>query len=295
MSGYALDLLMSAAELYARLGTADLVLLDATVDLRAPSFDGDYHVHSGQDGWLQAHIPGSGHADLLYDLSDPAAGYSFAMPAADAFARKLQALGVGPGATLVVYDSSEGFWAARLWWMLHSVGIPAFVLDGGLHAWRQAGLPLERGQGSPVPATTAPVARPRPQAWASQAQVLAIAQGQAPGQLLCALSTAVFEGSAVTRYTRRGHIPASLSRPARDLYQADRRLKAAPGLRAALGEVVLASDTPLVLYCGGGISAAATALALILLGRERVALYDGSLQQWSADPALPMSTGAAPA
>ncbi|WP_225774176.1 sulfurtransferase [Pseudomonas sp. Marseille-Q5115] len=289
------QLLMSAAELYARLGTPGLVILDVTVDLQTPRFDGDYRVRSGYEGWHQAHLPGAVHADLLEGLTDPDAGYSFAMPAADAFAEQLQLLGIGPHSTLVLYDSGDGFWAARLWWMLRSVGIPAFILDGGLQLWRHAGLPLHSGSAVIEPTTEAPPVRPVPRAWASQEEVLAISQGHAPGQLLCALSSAVFDGSAITRYARRGHIPGSLNRPARNLYQADHRYQPAAVLRAALGEGLLADNARLVLYCGGGISAAATAVALTLLGRDNVALYDGSLQQWSANPALPMSSGAAPA
>lgn len=289
------DLLMSAAQLYARLGTPGLVILDATVDLQAPRFDGDYRARSGYESWQQAHVPGARHADLLGTLTDPSADYSFAMPAADAFAEQLRRLGVGPHSTLVLYDSADGFWAARLWWMLRSVGIPAFILDGGLHLWRAAGRPVQSGPADIQPAINAPAVRPDSLAWADQEEVLAISQGTASGQLLCALSPGVFNGSAVTRYARRGHIPGSLNRPARDLYQADHRYQPPAALRAALGEALLADSSRLVLYCGGGISAAATAVALTLLGRDNVALYDGSLQQWSANPALPMSTGAAPA
>jgi thiosulfate/3-mercaptopyruvate sulfurtransferase len=46
-----------------------------------------------------------------------------------------------------------------------------------------------------------------------------------------------------------------------------------------------------ILYCGGGISAAGIALALTLLGREDIALYDGSLEEWSQDPSRPLVTG----
>lgn len=287
--------LMSAAELYARLGTPGLVILDATVDLQAPRFDGDYRARSGYESWEQAHVPGARHADLLGTLTDPSADFSFAMPAPEMFAEQLRRLGVWPHSTLVLYDSADGFWAARLWWMLRSVGIPAFILDGGSQLWRHAGLPLHSGPAVIEPAADAPPVQPDPHAWASQEEVLAISQGHAPGQLLCALSSGVFDGSAITRYARRGHIPGSLNRPARDLYQADQRYQPPAALRAALGEALLADNARLVLYCGGGISAAATAVAFTLLGRDNVALYDGSLQQWSANPALPMSTGAAPA
>ena len=45
-----------------------------------------------------------------------------------------------------------------------------------------------------------------------------------------------------------------------------------------------------ITYCGGGIAASSVALALVMLGCDNVALYDGSLAEWTADPALPMET-----
>ena len=47
-----------------------------------------------------------------------------------------------------------------------------------------------------------------------------------------------------------------------------------------------------ICYCGGGIAATMDALALTLIGYGNVAVYDGSMQEWAADPALPMATGA---
>jgi thiosulfate/3-mercaptopyruvate sulfurtransferase len=46
-----------------------------------------------------------------------------------------------------------------------------------------------------------------------------------------------------------------------------------------------------ITYCGGGIAASSAALALTLLGHDRVAVYDASLSEWAADPTLPMETG----
>ncbi|NWD86805.1 rhodanese-like domain-containing protein, partial [Pseudomonas sp. K5002] len=82
---------------------------------------------------------------------------------------------------------------------------------------------------------------------------------------------------------------------ARTLFDAQGRYLPKDVLAVAIGPTLLHSDGPLILYCGGGISAAANALALTLLGRQDLALYDGSLQEWAADARLPMTTGAAPA
>jgi thiosulfate/3-mercaptopyruvate sulfurtransferase len=46
-----------------------------------------------------------------------------------------------------------------------------------------------------------------------------------------------------------------------------------------------------IAYCGGGgISAANDVLALALLGRDDIAIYDGSLREWVADPEAPLET-----
>ncbi|MBX8513164.1 sulfurtransferase [Pseudomonas cichorii] len=292
MSNAADSILIQTGELHGILADPDLLILDATVELAAPRFDGDYSARSGYDGWLQEHIPGALHADLYAALSDPQATFSFALPNAQALATALGALGVSDQRRIVIYDRNDGFWAARLWWVLRSVGLHAQVLDGGFKAWQRAGLPQE---GGPV------VARPvtlqteyRDGFWIDRAGVQAVVAGERPGTLVCALSAALFDGSAVSRYARRGHIPGSLNLSARSLFDEQGRYLEADALRETLGSL-LESKEPLILYCGGGISAAAQALALALVGRSDVFIYDGSLQEWAADPRLPMTTGAAPA
>lgn len=287
-------LLVSVDWLAAHLRDPDVVILDATVLLPSPRFDGDYRADSGYPGWLDEHIPGSRHADLTGDLHDPDADYSFAMPALAPLAQQLQRLGIDDHSRIIIYDRNDGFWAARLWWMLRSVGIHASLLDGGLTAWRAAGQPTDTGPGPAQPSPSAPTLRLQPGHWVDQQQVLAVSQGQAPGQLVCALGQGVFEGTAATRYHRRGHIPGSLNRPARQLFDEQGRYLPRAQLQEALGAALLVSHAPVLLYCGGGISAAATAFALTLLGRANVMIYDGSLQQWSANPALPITTGATP-
>ncbi len=47
----------------------------------------------------------------------------------------------------------------------------------------------------------------------------------------------------------------------------------------------------MIAYCGGGISATIDLFALALVGRENARLYDGSLTEWTRDPALPLDSG----
>lgn len=176
-----------------------------------------------------------------------------------------------------------------LWWMLRAISVPAAVLDGGLETGASAGHPLASGEDNePAPAATPVTPVPRPGLWADIDEVAAISGGERPGTLVCALPTGGYDGSVPTRYTRRGHIPGSISLPGRELLDFEGRVLPGPELAARTGTVLDTADSPVVLYCGGGISAAGAALALTLLGRTDVRLYDGSLEEWSKDPALPM-------
>ncbi|MFF4394585.1 sulfurtransferase [Streptomyces sp. NPDC001480] len=268
-----------------------LVVLDATALLPSPRHDGDHRSASGRPGWAERHLPGSRHADLTSDFSDPGAPCHFAVPTPEALSAALARLGVGEGSEVVAYDTGGGIWAARLWWMLRAISVPAAVLDGGLAAWQAAGRPLASGDTHPEPAVTPAVPVLRPRLWSGIEAVAAISRGEHPGVLVCALPPGGYDGSAPTRYSRRGHIPGSRSLPGRGLLDDTGRLLPRAELAARVGAVLGTADSPVVLYCGGGISAAGTALALTVLGRRDVSVYDGSLEEWSGDPARPLETG----
>ncbi len=121
--------------------------------------------------------------------------------------------------------------------------------------------------------------------------VEAVMNGERPGTLICALSNDVFSGKAATRYARAGHIPGSISLAARGLFDPAGRYWDPATLEVKLGPTLSSVHRPLILYCGGGISAAADALALTLLGETDVSIYDGSLEEWAAIPSLPLALG----
>jgi thiosulfate/3-mercaptopyruvate sulfurtransferase len=281
-------ILISATELSRALRTPGLVVLDATVLLAPPRFDGDYSVRTGAERFAAGHIPGARHADLLEDLSDAGSPTHFAHLDADRLGAALARLGVEPGTRVVAYDSEGGFWSARLWWVLRTAGIAAQVLDGGFAAWLGAGLAVAAGWPEPWQAAQPWQPDVDPHAWIDKPAVEAIVLGHRQGQLVCALGADSFEGRVPTRYARRGHIPGSLSMPAHALFGSDQRYLDPARIRASYAELLRSPVRPIVLYCGGGISAAASALALALAGESSIAIYDGSLEEWAADPGLPL-------
>ena len=281
------DVLIRAEDLARNPGA--YTILDATVSFPKPRFDGDYRPESGLADWERAHIPGSLYADLLGDFSAVDANLHFTRPAPDRLADALASLGVTPDAEIVVYDQGTNTWSARLWWMLRNIGIAARVLDGGLARWTALGLPVETGAGE-LRAATDRWAQPADRGlWRDRDAVLAISAGHAPGTLVCALDPEQFAGTATTRYSRRGHIPRSLNLPAKSLLD-DGLLRPDEAVSAEAEGVLAEVERPVVLYCGGGVSACLVALALVRAGFDDLAVYDGSLEEWTADPALPMVT-----
>jgi thiosulfate/3-mercaptopyruvate sulfurtransferase len=283
--------LVDAGTLTARLDDPDLRVFDATVNLVRPPEGGPYTVQSGRAEYLRAHIPGAAFADIPGNLSDPDSPFPFTVPSGEHFSAGAGALGIAAGTHVVVYAQESPMWATRLWWLLHYFGFDAVsVLDGGLPAWRAAGLPLESGATAYPPATF--TAHPRPDLIARRAEIEALVAGGASSCLINALAPAIFRGEGPSSYSRAGRIPGSRSAFWGQLIDPDtNRFRPPAELRDALASAGALAPEPVIAYCGGGISATVDLFALHLLGRDDARLYDGSLTEWTADPSLPVEVG----
>jgi thiosulfate/3-mercaptopyruvate sulfurtransferase len=88
-----------------------------------------------------------------------------------------------------------------------------------------------------------------------------------------------------------GHIPGAVNLPTTAHAGADGRLRPAEDLRSAFVAAGVAAERPVAAYCGSGITAAHTVLALHLAGRPDAGLYVGSWSDWITDPDRPVATG----
>jgi thiosulfate/3-mercaptopyruvate sulfurtransferase len=262
-----------------------LTLMDCSFDLMNPA--------KGQQDFEAQHIPGSLHVDLNQDLSAhgaaAASGGRHPLPTREAFAQRLQALGVTSDTQVVVLDRQGANYCGRLWWMLKWCGHEAVaVLDGGLGAWIAAGGVVQSGPAPrPTPAATPFELKPSLVRTAST-QDIAAELGK-PGQtLIDARATARFRGDVEPLDPVAGHIPGALNRPFADNIGADGRFKSAEQLRAEFKQLLGERDPATVVHhCGSGVSAIPNLLAMELAGLGRTALYPGSWSEWCNTPGLP--------
>ena len=271
------------------LGADDLVVLDATV-LPYTQPNGRPGYLSGHEQYIiDGHIPDAVFGDLTEVFSDPDGKFPFTRPTQEQFEDAAGSVGISNQTTVVVYDNVVGQWASRIWWLFRAFGYDnVAVLDGGLAKWRAEERETDIGHVEPVVADFA--ATERPELWADKAYVEAIVSGDVDAALVCGLPPAEFSGEAGHR-SRLGHIPGSVSAPAGRLVdRATNAYLSEDALRSAFAPVL--SEERIVTYCAGGIAAASDALALTLLGHRNVAIYDASLNEWTADTDLPLATEA---
>lgn len=283
------EFLVETDWLAAHLGDPDLRVFDCTTHL-IPDPKITYRVVPGRADFEQAHIPGAQFIDLQADLSDNTQRLRFMAPGAEAFAAAMHRFGVGARSRVVLYSTANVWWATRVWWLLRVFGFDAAaVLNGGFQKWSAEGRPTESGPATQRPPGDFAASGVRP-LMVGREEVLA-AIGDGATCTINALTPPQHAGSGGNSYGRPGHIAGSVNLPAAHLLDpGDNTFLPASALRARFAEAG-ALDKRVITYCGGGIAASADALVLTMLGHENVLLYDASLSEWAADPALPMQTG----
>jgi thiosulfate/3-mercaptopyruvate sulfurtransferase len=284
--------LITTTQLAAILERPDVRVYDCTTHLEPPQAGSGlpYTVVSGRRTFEEAHVPGADFLDLQGEFSDTATRLRFMMPDVGQLEAAFGRHGLGAGARVVLYSIGSPMWATRFWWMLKSLGFDgAAVLDGGLDAWKADGRPLESGPPRGYPPATFH-ARPRPGFFVDRHAVLTATRD--PGTVIVnALSPQSHRGLE-NRYGRPGRVPGSVNVFWSTLVDpGTKTFKPLADSRAAFEAQGITGDTPVIAYCGGGISATVDLFVLHQLGHDRLTLYDGSLGEWATDPSLPIETG----
>ncbi len=279
--------LASTDWLEANLDAPDLRILDCTIIEKIT--DDGYAFASGEEEYVKSHVPGAAFCDVLARLGDPDVALPLMMPKPDAFAAVMEDLGVGGDTRVIIYDRGAHSWAARVWWSLKTFGFDnAAVLNGGWKKWIAENRPVSDAPASYPRGSFTP--RYRPELIASKEDVLDVVENGG-ATLVHSLSAAEFVGETV-RLPRPGRIAGSVNAPAGSLVDLDAfTYRDNAEIERAFAEAGVSGTKPIITYCGGGVAACSNALALTALGYDKVAVYDGSLAEWTADPDAPMETG----
>ncbi|MDB5426700.1 MAG: rhodanese family protein [Phenylobacterium sp.] len=278
------DPLVSTAWLGERLGGPDVQVVDATWFMPDEG-------RLGRDAYAGGHIPGAVFFDID-EIADHTTDLPHMLPSPETFAAASGTLGLRRDATVVVYDGQGVFSAPRVWWTLRTMGFPqVFVLDGGLPKWRAEGRPIETMAPNPATTTLAPALEP---SLVRDIDAVRTTLQRGDAQVVDARSGPRFRGEVPEPRAglRGGHMPGACNVPWNGLINADGTMKPAPDLRAAFEAAGVDLARAIVTTCGSGVSAALLALALARLGREDVAVYDGSWTEWGGRTDTPVVTGA---
>jgi thiosulfate/3-mercaptopyruvate sulfurtransferase len=269
--------LVDVTTLAARLGNPDLVVVDCRFDL----------TDTDAGGWAyrDAHIPGAVHAHLDEDLSAASGPGRHPLPSPADFGATLGSLGISHDSAVVAYDASGGAFAARMWWMLRALGHRTVaVLDGGWQAWTRSRHPTESGLVDRPEATYV-----TPGEWSDTIDRERLGTRLGAITLIDARSRERYRGEIEPLDPVAGHIPTAVNLPYAEALDADGGFLE-PGALASLLE---AGGAGAVVYCGSGVTACHSILAMEVAGLGRATLYPGSWSDWSTAGG-PVATGPAP-
>lgn len=266
------------------LGVDDLdglraVVVDTRLALTGPS---------GRERYAAGHLPGAVYVDLDDELAaPPGIGGRHPLPEPDQLVNAIRRAGISDDSRVVVYDDGPGTAAARLWWLLRDYGHDdVLVLDGGLAAWVASGRSL----------STVPVV-PVPGDWSGSPGRLPVVEADGvpdvarDGVLIDVRAAERFRGEHEPIDPVAGHVPGAVNAPLPGNTDDIGRFVSDDRLRRRFEELGVADDRPVAAYCGSGVTATQTLLALRLAGFGDAMLYPGSWSGWITDSERPVETG----
>ncbi|CAM3847819.1 sulfurtransferase [Parendozoicomonas haliclonae] len=239
--------------------------------------------------YQKLHVPGAVHiapGELVCGIP-PATGM---LPAMEQVQAVLNRVGYNPDKLIVVYDDEGGGWAGRLLWTLDLIGHQRLAyLNGGLHAWLKARLPVQE-QTVAVEASDFDLTITNPQLRVSAEQIIADLASDSP-------AITIWDARSPGEYTgekqfamRAGHIPGAINFEWTMGMDASRQYRLREDMAQVLEELNLGPDKTIVTHCQTHHRSGFTYLAARLLGYPDIRAYDGSWSEWGNRQDTPITT-----
>ena len=252
--------LIEARQLCQQLETSDLLLIDVCKPAT-------YH---------QIHIPGAVHISPTELISGkmPATGK---LPELEHLNAIFQRIGYTPDKNIVVYDDEGGGWAGRLVWTLDLIGHKNITyLNGGLHAWLEQQLPVQKTPVHPVPSQVdVQITNPSVRATAEDIMSelnngITIWDARSPEEHAGSRQFAM----------RAGHIPGAINFEWTEGMDREQNLRIRTDLAEQLKELGLGPDKNIITHCQTHHRSGFTYLVARILGYPAIRAYDGSWSEW---------------
>ena len=216
------------------------------------------------------------------------------VPSIDVVARAAKSWGIEAGRPIYIYDTGNGLFAARAWWVLRWAGIEdVYILDGGFAEWDGLGLPTVAGPGQVVvPRVVATSENNMPTASMDEVK-------ETKALLVDARSKRRFDGLREVLDLRAGHIPGAVNLPVSDLFHeaaSERggvKVKSDGEIRDRFAEIGVSQNTApedVITYSGSGNHSALLLAAMEHAGLPVATHYVGGWSQWSANADNPVAT-----
>ena len=277
-AGRRVPFIVSPAYVADRLGQPDLVV-----------------VHVGDKaGYDAGHIAGARQLWLDAISRPRGEGLNLELPGAAELQATFGRLGVSDSSQVVLYfGKDQATPTSRVFLTLDYLGLGDRVsyLDGGLPAWQAAGLPVV----TETPAVASTTLKTQVKASAVTDAAWVAANRTAPGVVVVDARAPEFytgESNPNGRYARPGHVAGAKNIPYSSLLTASGYFRSRPELEALFREAGIEPDDTVVSYCHIGQQASLVYFVARSLGYD-ARLYDGSYEEWSAKPELPVEAAKA--
>lgn len=249
-------------------------------------------VEMSPETYSNAHIPGAVFWQIGIELMMPDLSLNLDP---GAFSTLLEKSGIDATTTVVAYGSYPGT-GAFMFWLFQLFGHQNIVvLNGGYQQWIAQRGPVV-SELSTFPATQYPVQGPDANLRVLSAEVLAALER--PNQVLLDVRTqAEYAGELYLMEPTQGdevggHIPGAVHLDHAETLNEDGTFKSADELHALFQQQGITTNKKIFPYCAiGGRSAYVWFVLKYLLGYPQVRNYDGSWQEWSRLPDVPIDQG----
>jgi len=209
------------------------------------------------------------------------------IPKVDLFTQECQKLGINFDSKLIIYDNLGIYTSPRAWWLFKLMGHEnVAILDGGLPAWIEEGLPTEaiKKQSHKI-GDFEVIYQPELVKNANDIQANLISK-----------KTIVIDARSADRYNgttpepregmKSGHIPNSVNLPFSQVLE-NGKFKSKEELVKLFNKLDI-ENKPLIFTCGSGITACIVLMASELISKNKKSVYDGSWSEWGSLKNVPI-------